>query len=151
MKVVSVLAQWKRLYSFRFHKTLPEPQCLPSKHFNVSSWLFLGWYDVTTSHNVKSTLKQRCITPMLKFTTFNNVETTFYNSMLNWTTLDNVETTLSFSTSIFTTSGNVETTLWIWPFGKKLTLDSKTKQYFWASKNMVDSKSSFSPHFKKNL
>ena len=31
MKVVSVLARWKRLYSFRFHKTLPEPQCLPSK------------------------------------------------------------------------------------------------------------------------
>ena len=31
----------------------------PSKHFNVGSALFLGWYDVATSHNVKSTLKQR--------------------------------------------------------------------------------------------
>ena len=33
----------------------------PSKHFNVGSTLFLGWYDVATSHNVKSTLKQRCV------------------------------------------------------------------------------------------
>ena len=34
---------------------------IPSKHFNVGSTLFLGWYDVATSHNVKSTLKQRCV------------------------------------------------------------------------------------------
>ena len=33
----------------------------PSKHFNVGSTLFLGWYDVATSHNVKSTLKQRFV------------------------------------------------------------------------------------------
>ena len=33
----------------------------PSKHFNVGSTLLLGWYDITTLHNVKSTLKQRCI------------------------------------------------------------------------------------------
>ena len=44
----------------------------PSKHFNVVSTLFLGWYDVVTSNqrqikscerwkNVKLTLKQRCI------------------------------------------------------------------------------------------
>ena len=33
----------------------------PSKHFNVVSTLLLGWYDVATSHNVKSTLKQRCV------------------------------------------------------------------------------------------
>ena len=93
-------------------------ECYPSKHFNVGSMLFLGWYDVATSHNVKSTLK---------FTTLNNVETTLCFSTLNWTTLDNVETTLSFSTSIFTTLGNVETTLQIRPFGKNLSLDSKTK------------------------
>ena len=49
-----------------------------------------------------------------------NVETMLCISTLNWTTLDNVETTLSFSTSIFTT-------LRIWPFEKKLSLDSKTK------------------------
>ena len=33
----------------------------PSKHFNVGSTMRLVWYDVTTSHNVKSTLKQRCV------------------------------------------------------------------------------------------
>ena len=33
----------------------------PSKHFNVGSTLLLGWYDVATSHSVKSTLKQRCV------------------------------------------------------------------------------------------
>ena len=32
-----------------------------SKQFNVDSTLFLGWYDVTTLHSVKSTLKQRCV------------------------------------------------------------------------------------------
>ena len=31
------------------------------KHFNVGSTLFLGWYDVGTSHNVTSMLKQRCV------------------------------------------------------------------------------------------
>ena len=34
---------------------------IPSKHFNIGSTLFLGSYDVATSHNVKSTLKQRCV------------------------------------------------------------------------------------------
>ena len=34
---------------------------LPSKHFNVALTLFLGWYDVATSHSVKSTSKQRCV------------------------------------------------------------------------------------------
>ena len=33
----------------------------PDKHFKVGSVLFLGWCDVATSHNVKSTLKQRCV------------------------------------------------------------------------------------------
>ena len=33
----------------------------PSKHFNVGSTLLLDWYDVATSHNVKSTLKQRYV------------------------------------------------------------------------------------------
>ena len=55
----------------------------------------------------------------LKFTTFNNVETTFSISMLNWTMLDNVEATLSFSTSIITTLRNDETRLRIWPLEKK--------------------------------
>ena len=34
---------------------------VPSKYFNVGSTLFLGLYDAATSHNVKSTLKQRCV------------------------------------------------------------------------------------------
>ena len=34
---------------------------LPSKHFNVVSRLFRGWYDVATSDKAKSTLKQRCV------------------------------------------------------------------------------------------
>ena len=34
---------------------------ISSKHFNVGSTLLLGWYDVATSHNVKSTLKQRYV------------------------------------------------------------------------------------------
>ena len=38
-----------------------ESTMLPSKHFNVVSMLFLGWNDVATSHNVKSTLKQCCV------------------------------------------------------------------------------------------
>ena len=32
-----------------------------SKHFNVGSTLYSGWYNVAMSHNVKSTLKQRCV------------------------------------------------------------------------------------------
>ena len=28
---------------------------------SIGSTLFLGWYDIATSHNVKSTLKQRCV------------------------------------------------------------------------------------------
>ena len=56
-------------------------QSVPNKHFNVVSTLYIGWYDVATSHNVESTLS---ISTMI------------------WTTSDNVETTLSFLTSIFT-------------------------------------------------
>ena len=33
----------------------------PNKYFNVVSTLFLGWYDVVVSQNVKSTLKQGCV------------------------------------------------------------------------------------------
>ena len=92
--------------------------------------------------NVESTLR----TSELKFTTFNNVETTLCILKLNWTTLDNVGTTLSFSISIFTTFSKAETTLQIWQLKKKLSLDSQRKSYFWASRNMLDLKSSsFSP------
>ena len=73
--------------------------------------------------NVETTL----CTSTLKFTRFINLETTLRISTLNWTMLGNVETTWSFSTSIFTTLGNFETTLRVWPFGKKLSLDSKVK------------------------
>ena len=34
---------------------------IPRKHFRVVSTLFLGWYDIAKSHNVKLTLKQRCV------------------------------------------------------------------------------------------
>lgn len=34
---------------------------LPSKHFDVVSSLFRGWYDVGTLDKAKSTLKQRCV------------------------------------------------------------------------------------------
>ena len=73
--------------------------------------------------NVETTL----CTSTLKFTRFINLETTLRISTLNWTTLGNVETTWSFSTSIYTTLGKFETTLRIWPFGKKVSLDSKAK------------------------
>ena len=33
----------------------------PRKHLNVVSSLSLSWYQVATSHNVKSTLKHRCV------------------------------------------------------------------------------------------
>ena len=88
--------------------------------------------------NVESTLR----TSELKFTTFNNVETTLCILKLNWTTLDNVGTTLLFSTSIFTTFSKAETTLQIWQLEKKLSLDWQRKSYFWASRNMLDLKSS---------
>ena len=65
------------------------------------SMLLLGWYEVMTFDNVKSTLK---------FTTLNNVASALYISMLILTTLDNVETTLSFSTSGFTTLTKTEAT-----------------------------------------
>ena len=92
-------------------------QMFPSKHFNVVSTLFLGWYDVATSHNVKPTLKQRCVRQMLEFTTLNNVESTLSISTLIWTTLENVETML----------GNIETTLWIWTLAKKVKIKPRVK------------------------
>ena len=55
--------------------------------------------------------------------------------------------------SICTTLGNVEMILRIWPFEKKNYKPRfKSNIIFWASKNMLDSKSSsFSPHFKRKL
>ena len=109
---------------------------IPSKHFNVGSTLFLGWYDVTTSHSLKSTSKQRRVCQRWNF----QRRTTLCFSTLNWTTLDNVETMLSFSTPIFTTLGNVEATLRIWPFGKKIKPRFKNKIIFLSLKNLLDSK-----------
>ena len=56
-------------------------ECYPSKHFNVGSMLFLGWYDVATSHNVKSTLKQRCVRQRWNLQRWNNV--VYFNVELN--------------------------------------------------------------------
>ena len=53
----------------------------PSKHFNVGSTLLLGWYDVATSHNVKSTLKQRCVRQRWNLQRWNNV--VYFNVELN--------------------------------------------------------------------
>ena len=111
------------------------------RRFNVAFRLIWRRDIAQRRINVETTL----CTSTLKFTKFNNVETTLCISTLNWTTL-------SFSTLIFTTLDNVETTLRIWPFEKKLSLDAKAEQYFWVSRNMLDSKSSsIFPHFKRNL
>ena len=91
-----------------------------SKHFNVGSTSFLGWYDVATSHNVNQRWSN---------VVYVNVE--IYNvEQLNWITLDNVETTLSFSTSIFATLG-------IWPFEKKYKPRFKNKIIFLNFKEYV--------------
>ena len=102
-----------------------------SKHFNVGSTLFLDWYDVLTSHYIKSTLKQRCVRQrwnLQRLTTLTIL--TLYILTLNWTTLGNVEATLSFWTSIFTMLGNVKTALRIWQFGKKINRWFKNKIIF---------------------
>ena len=75
-----------------------------SKHFSVVSRLLLGWHDVATPSNVKSSLKLRA--------------------------LDKIETVLLFWASSFKTLINVETTLW--PFtkfekDKKIFLSFKKK------------------------
>ena len=100
------------------------------------STLFLGWYDVATSHNVKSTLKQRCVrqrwTTSNQRCTFqrwfeqrrNNVvifNLDFHNVGQRWNNVVNMK---------------------IWKKKKKLSLDSKVKWYFWASNNTLDSKCS---------
>ena len=114
------------------------------RRFNVAFRLI--WRRDVAQHQIK--VETTLCTSTLKFTTFNNVETTLYISTLNWTTLDNVETRLSSSTSIFTTLDNVETTLRIWPFRKKNKHWFKNKIIFLSFK---ESKSSFFPHFKRNL
>ena len=75
----------------------------PSEHFKVVSSLFLGWYDVATSDNVKSTLKQRCVCQRwnLQHWTTSNQRCLFQCWFKK--KLGNVETTLSFSKSIYTT------------------------------------------------
>ena len=55
MRICLRLISWpKQLFKYQLY-------LVPNKHFNVGSTLVLGWYAVTTSHNVKPTLKQRCI------------------------------------------------------------------------------------------
>ena len=84
----------------------------------------------------------------LKFTILSNIETTLPFSTLNWTALDNVKDNTVIFTVYFHNVGqrrNKVANMTICKKRKK-RLDSKTKQYFWASKNMLDSKfSSFFP------
>ena len=91
----------------------------PNKHFNVVSTLFLGWYDVAKSDNIKSTLKQRCARLCLNLQLWITPESMLFISTLIWTTLGNVEATLSLSTSIYTTLNHVETMLQIWSLKMK--------------------------------
>ena len=59
----------------------------PSKHFNIGSTLFLGWYDVATSHNIKSTLKQRCVRQrwnLQRSTTSNVANMTIWKKIKPW-------------------------------------------------------------------
>ena len=58
------------VFQFAVHKihVVEDDRQMPSKHFKVGSTLFLGWYYVATSHNVKSTLKQPLRMSTLKFT-----------------------------------------------------------------------------------
>ena len=84
------------------------------------STLLLGWYEVVTSGNLKSTCVTTLCMSMLKFKSLKNIKST-----LILATLGNVETLLLNSTSSFTTLINVETTLWIW--SKKLFLSYKKK------------------------
>ena len=53
--------------------------------------LFLGWYDIVTSHNVKSTLKWRCVCRRWDLQPLNKVESKLCISTLIWTMLDNVK------------------------------------------------------------
>ena len=73
-------------------KVLDTQSSHPDKHFDVASTLFLVWYDVATSDNVKSTLKQYCVRQHwnLQCWTTSNQRCRMWT--LIWTTLDNVET-----------------------------------------------------------
>ena len=88
--------------------------------------------------NVETTL----CTSELKFITLNNIETTLCILKLNWTTLDNVVTTLSFQRQFSQRWANPKQHCKYDNWKKKLSLDSQRKSYFWASRNILDSKSS---------
>ena len=74
---------------------------IPNNNFNVGSTLFLGWYNVVTSHDVKSTLKQSCVRQHWSL----QPSTTLKKHCVfqRW-----IEARLSFSTWIFATLGNSE-------------------------------------------
>ena len=126
--------------SFLFIK---ETLAQPSKHFNISSTLFVGWYDVATC-----TTSNQC----WKNIVYVNVE--IYNVQQHWNNvvyfnveLNNVRqgrNKLSFLTSIFITLGNIETTLRIWPFERKIKPWFKNKIIFLSFKEYAGLKISFS-------
>ena len=125
------------------------------KHFNVGSTLFLGWYDVGTSHNVKSTLKKRCVQQhwnLQRSTTLKQhcVFQRWIEQRLA-TSKQDCHFQPPFSQRWATSKQRREYDR----LGKKLSIDSQIKLYFWASKNMLDSNSSsfdpFSPFVKEYL
>ena len=99
----------------------------PSKHFKVVSTLLLGWYDVSTLHNVKSTLKQLCVLQRwnLQRSTTTNQRCHFqYRFSQRWATLKKMKIKPRF----------------------------KNKIIFLSFKEYAGHKSFFiSPHFKRNL
>ena len=119
----------------------------PSKHFSVFSTLFLGWYDVATSHNAKLALKQRCVRQRWNLKSWTtsvvhfNVDLNNVRQHRNNVVIFNVD----FHNVGQRWNNAVNTSTW----KKKLSLDSKTKLYFWASKNTLGSKFSsfYSPFY----
>ena len=76
--------------------------------------LLLGWYNLATSDNVKSTLKQCCVYQCISIYNVGQRQINFVSLNIDI----NYEIMLLFSTPSFITLINVKTTLWIWPFSK---------------------------------
>ena len=79
---------------------------------------------------------------------FNNVvyvNVVIYNAQQRWKGIVNFNVEFNNVGQRRNSVGHM--TIW----KRKLSLKWKTKKYFWASKNMLDSQSLLFPHFKRNL